>query len=82
MIQYSSESNYTFAQATGEAKHPRVAFAQAKMLFNLAKSLLPGLLPEQKYCLGYCPSKHIAGATAWAIPLSKFGACAVDLRSF
>ncbi len=34
----------------------------------------------------YCPSKHIAGVTAWAIPLnrpgSKFGARAVDLRSF
>ncbi len=48
LIQYSAESNYAFAQAIGEAKHPRAAFAQAKML-------LPGLLPEQKDCRGYCP---------------------------
>ncbi len=48
LIQYSAESNYTFAQAIGEAKHPRAAFAQAKML-------LPGLLPEQKDFRGYCP---------------------------
>ena len=54
LIQYSAESNYAFAQAIGEAKHPHAAFAQAKMLFNQAKS----------YCRGYCRSKNIAWVTA------------------
>ncbi len=39
LIQYSAGSNHAFAQAIGEAKHPRAAFAQAKILL--------GLLPQK-----------------------------------